>query len=92
GLALEEVRDFLMAIEDLPSIQVKGLMTMAALHSDAQASRPVFRKLAELRSTLLEDSFKNVQLDYLSMGMSQDFEVAIEEGANIVRIGSALFT
>lgn len=92
GLAVEEVRDFLMAIEDLPSIQVKGLMTMAALDSDAQSSRPVFRKLAKLRSNLQADSFKNVQLDYLSMGMSQDFEVAIEEGANIVRIGSALFT
>jgi len=92
GLAVEEVRDFLMAIGDLPSIQVKGLMTMAVLGSDPQASRPVFRKLAKLRSSLQADSFKNVQLDYLSMGMSQDFEVAIEEGANIVRIGSALFT
>lgn len=92
GLPLGEVRDFLMAIEDLPCLQVKGLMTMAALDSGAEASRPVFRKLAELRSSLRAESFRNVELDYLSMGMSQDFEVAIEEGANIVRIGSALFT
>ena len=57
----------------------------------AELSRPIFRELYSMQQQLSKNSYTNVELKYLSMGMSDDFEVAIEEGANIVRIGTALF-
>ena len=70
-------------IRSLKGLRVTGLMTMAPLDADPEQARPVFRKLRELRDRL--------GLEHLSMGMSQDFEVAIEEGATLVRVGTALF-
>ncbi len=67
----------------LPNLAVQGLMTIAPLTSDPEQARPVFRRLRELRDSL--------GLEYLSMGMTDDFEVAIEEGATMVRIGRAIF-
>jgi uncharacterized pyridoxal phosphate-containing UPF0001 family protein len=64
-------------------LEVKGLMTVAPLLADPERVRPVFRKLRSLRDSL--------GLEHLSMGMTDDFEVAIEEGATIVRIGRAIF-
>lgn len=66
-------------------------MTMAPLTGQAELSRPIFRELYSMQQQLSKNSYTNVELKYLSMGMSDDFEVAIEEGANIVRIGTALF-
>ena len=66
-------------------------MTMAALTEDVEQTRPVFRGLRELRDRLADLSPPSVPLAELSMGMSRDFEVAIEEGATILRIGSSLF-
>lgn len=77
--------------QSLPWVQLQGLMTMAAISEDAEASRGSFTELARLRERLLEQGIPAEQLRHLSMGMSQDFEVAIEEGATLVRIGSALF-
>jgi len=91
GLQAQEVDAFLQSAGDLANIKVLGLMTIAVQDSDTEASRPIFRELASLRNTLAHKKYSNVDLQYLSMGMSQDYEVAIEEGANIVRIGSALF-
>lgn len=70
---------------------IDGLMTMAPHHKDPELTRPVFRELSELRDQLQTISPKEVLLKELSMGMSGDFEVAIEEGATLVRIGSALY-
>ena len=75
-------------IDALDGLKVRGLMTMAPLADNAEASRPVFRELRELGERLgqvLPDA------DQLSMGMSRDFEVAIEEGATLVRVGEAIF-
>jgi PLP dependent protein len=74
----------------LPGIRIEGLMTMAPLVDDSEAARPVFRALRELRDEL---SVRCPQIEWrhLSMGMTNDFEVAIEEGATIVRVGSAIF-
>jgi pyridoxal phosphate enzyme (YggS family) len=72
----------------VPNVVIRGLMTMAPLDSDPESARPVFRALRELRDELRTPS---VPLPDLSMGMSGDFEVAIEEGATLIRIGSALF-
>ena len=73
----------------LPRLQVEGLMTMAPLVSDQEEVRPYFSQLRELRDRLVIQS--GSPLETLSMGMSGDFEVAVEEGATLVRVGSALF-
>jgi pyridoxal phosphate enzyme (YggS family) len=91
GLPADEVENFLNSVGELPALQILGLMTIAAQESQPEASRPVFRELAQLHRKLQRKNYHNVELKYLSMGMSQDYEVAVEEGANIVRIGSALF-
>jgi pyridoxal phosphate enzyme (YggS family) len=81
----------LTAIRELRCVQIRGLMTMAALSEDAEQSRPVFRELRNLRDQMREQVFQPHALDHLSMGMSQDYDVAIEEGATLIRVGSALF-
>ena len=74
----------------LPGIRIEGLMTMAPLVDDPEAARPVFRALRELRDELAMRC-PQAEWRHLSMGMTNDFEVAIEEGATIVRVGSAIF-
>lgn len=91
GLAPEDVESFLSSLGELPALRIKGLMTMAPEASNAEEVRPVFREMKELKLKLLKRQYDYVDLKYLSMGMSQDFEVAIEEGSNMVRIGSAIF-
>ncbi|MCY3946583.1 MAG: YggS family pyridoxal phosphate-dependent enzyme [Anaerolineaceae bacterium] len=73
----------------LPGLRVLGLMTMAPFVPDMEATRPVFRQLAALRAALARDL--HVPLPELSMGMTEDYPVAVEEGATIVRIGRAIF-
>ena len=74
----------------LPSLRVRGLMTVAPIAEDPEQVRPVFRRLRELMESL-RGRFGGVEWRHLSMGMSGDFEVAIEEGATLVRLGTALF-
>lgn len=74
----------------LPGLHIQGLMTMAPLVDDAEATRPVFRRLRALRNELRE-RYPTGAWQQLSMGMTNDFEVAIAEGATMVRIGSAIF-
>ncbi len=83
GFSIDEVIPAAQQIFKLPNLQVKGLMTIAPLTKNPEEVRPVFRKLRELRDQL--------GLEHLSMGMSDDFEVAIEEGATIIRLGRAIF-
>jgi PLP dependent protein len=75
----------------LAHVELQGLMTMAPLHPEAEHSRPFFRQLAALRQALVDDGIPGDSLRHLSMGMTQDFEVAIEEGATLVRVGTAIF-
>ncbi len=91
GIRPDEVRDFLLSIQGLNNISIKGLMTMAPIVDDKEMARPYFKILRDLFDELKAMKIRNADFKYLSMGMSQDFEVAIEEGANIVRIGTALF-
>jgi len=74
-----------------PNLQVRGLMTMAPVVEEPEAARPVFRKLRRLRDKLAKQ-FSLVTWSHLSMGMTDDFEVAIEEGATMIRIGRAIFS
>lgn len=83
GFMLSEVEQAVKKIGEMPNLEVQGLMTIAPWVENAEDVRPVFRQLRQLRDAL--------GLKYLSMGMSDDFEVAIEEGATLVRIGRAIF-
>ncbi|MBC7249786.1 MAG: YggS family pyridoxal phosphate-dependent enzyme [Anaerolineae bacterium] len=74
----------------LPQVRIEGLMTMAPIVPDPEDARPVFRGLRELRDELAH-KFPQIEWRHLSMGMTDDFEVAIEEGATMVRIGRAIF-
>jgi pyridoxal phosphate enzyme (YggS family) len=76
---------------DLPGLKVAGLMTIGAFLPDPEDVRPCFRRLRALRDEIEERVIPGVSMDHLSMGMTNDFEVAIEEGATIVRVGRAIF-
>ncbi|HBG16574.1 MAG TPA: YggS family pyridoxal phosphate-dependent enzyme [Firmicutes bacterium] len=91
GLAPDKVIDFYQKIMRMPGLTLSGLMTMAPYMSDPQGTRPVFQKLRILFERIKQEFNPGPQWRELSMGMSNDFEVAIEEGATIVRIGSAIF-
>ena len=91
GIKPEEVETFLKEISKFSRIRVRGLMTIAPIVEDKEEVRPYFRKLRELSKEIKSKNIKNVRMDYLSMGMSEDFEIAIEEGANMVRIGRGIF-
>lgn len=84
GFAPDEASSVVAKISHLPYLEIKGLMTIAPYVDNPDEVRPVFRRLRELRDSL--------GLEHLSMGMTDDFEVAIEEGATIVRIGRAIFS
>ncbi len=91
GLPPEETVQTVGKIAQLPNIHVRGLMTIGALSEDAAEVRNCFSKLRGLSELVEGQQFANVRMKELSMGMSSDFEIAIEEGATMVRIGSALF-
>ncbi|QGP92939.1 Pyridoxal phosphate homeostasis protein [Neomoorella glycerini] len=91
GLAPEAVIPFVREITGFTGLRLLGLMTVAPLVKEAEEVRPVFRRLAELRREVEALHLPGVDMHYLSMGMTNDFEVAIEEGANLVRIGTAIF-
>ena len=91
GLDEAELRDLLARARALPGVRVEGLMLLPPYTEDLEQVRPWFRRLRDLRDTLLGEGTPPEQLRELSMGMSHDFEVAIEEGATIVRVGSAIF-
>ena len=91
GLNPEEVIAFLQEVSVLPHVKIEGLMTIAPLGENPEDCRPYFRKLKELGEGVKAEDIENVKMVYLSMGMSNDFEVAIEEGSNMVRIGRAIF-
>ena len=90
GARCEELLGAVGKIVQLPNLRVDGLMTMAPLVADPEQARPVFRALRELRDEI-EARYSSLKLPHLSMGMTDDYEVAIEEGATFVRIGRAIF-
>jgi len=89
GVGLEETEFLLNALRELAGIQVEGLMTIGRWDPDPERSRAEFRSLAQLAERL--EALGGVRLRLLSMGMSHDFEIAVEEGANLVRVGTAIF-
>lgn len=92
GILPEAAEAFLERAAAYPKVMFAGLMTMAPLVADPEAARPFFRGLRELRDRLAPVFSERYELTELSMGMSNDYQVAVEEGATIVRLGSALFS
>jgi PLP dependent protein len=86
-----ELEELLIAAPRLESLIFRGLMTVPPFTDDPEGARPYFRKLRELRDTIASRKLAAVAMDQLSMGMSHDFEIAIEEGSTCVRIGTAIF-
>ena len=93
GFSAAELKAALPALKQLTNVRIEGLMTMAPFVDNPEETRPVFRAMHQLRAELQELAAQHdfVIGSHLSMGMTNDFEVAIEEGATIVRIGSAIF-
>jgi pyridoxal phosphate enzyme (YggS family) len=91
GTTGEGVLDLAAAVARLPHLRVRGLMTMPPFFDDPEQARPYFRELRRLGGLVAARKIVGVEMAELSMGMSGDFEVAIEEGATLVRVGSAIF-
>ncbi|MDD3758690.1 MAG: YggS family pyridoxal phosphate-dependent enzyme [Advenella sp.] len=91
GLAPEEVQGFIQALPAFSALRVRGLMTLALFSGEAERVRQCFVLLRTLRDRLRQSAPTDIDLNELSMGMSGDFEIAIEEGSTVVRIGQAIF-
>jgi pyridoxal phosphate enzyme (YggS family) len=91
GVSPGKTIDLVKAISTLKRVKIQGLMTMGPFSVNPNDSRPSFRQLADLKRRIEAEGIENVSMSHLSMGMTHDFEVAIEEGATIVRIGTAIF-
>jgi pyridoxal phosphate enzyme (YggS family) len=91
GLAKEEVVPFLEMVSNMPGIHVKGLMNIAPFFEDTEQVRPIFREMYQLFQELKERQIPGIDMEILSMGMSHDYQVAIEEGANMIRVGRSMF-
>ena len=88
GLPPEDLKDFLIELKNFDNINIQGLMTMAPWAANPEETRPFFRRLRELKEQI---DIPGIDLKILSMGMTNDYHVAIEEGANLIRVGTAIF-
>ena len=91
GVKVERALDLVKELSKLENVRIKGLMTMGPFSDNPNESRTSFRQLKELSNTIESVGIENVSMKQLSMGMTHDFEVAIEEGSTILRIGTAIF-
>ena len=91
GLKVNEVLSIIEEISKFPHIRIKGLMTIAPYVENPEDNRPVFARLRKLSVDIAEKNIDNVSVEILSMGMTNDYEVAIEEGATMVRVGTGIF-
>jgi PLP dependent protein len=86
-----DLEDLLLAAPRFGALEFRGLMTVPPFSEDAEGARPYFRRLREIRDTIARRKLAAISMDVLSMGMSHDFEVAVEEGSTCVRVGTAIF-
>lgn len=91
GLEPKDVKKFIEDIEKYGNINIRGLMTIAPHTNDEKVIRETFSGLRKLLEDIEKSNYKNVSMDYLSMGMTNDYKIAIEEGANIIRVGRKIF-
>ena len=91
GFRTEEVEAAVMKIKEFPHVHIKGLMTIAPFVSNSEDNREVFKKLYQLYVDIRSKNIDNVDMSVLSMGMTGDYEVAVEEGATMIRVGTGIF-
>lgn len=91
GVSFANAEEMVWQIAALPCLRIRGLMTIGLMSIDAERTRPYFQQLRELFEKLRAQEIPTVEMKYLSMGMSDDYLVALEEGSNMLRLGSALF-
>lgn len=91
GVSVDECEGLVLEIAKLPGVIIRGFMTVAPFVEDSEENREVFKKLKQLYVDIKSKNIDNTNIDCLSMGMSGDYEVAIEEGATYVRVGTAIF-
>lgn len=91
GITTDETLTLIREVAVLPHVHIKGLMTIAPFVDDPEENRPVFRSLYELSKTVAKEQIPDVSMEILSMGMTNDYMVAIEEGATMVRVGTGIF-
>ena len=91
GITTDETLALIREVAALPHVHIKGLMTIAPFVDDPEENRPVFRSLYELSKTVAKKQIPDVSMEILSMGMTNDYMVAIEEGATMVRVGTGIF-
>ena len=91
GMMPEEVPEMVEQISLLPHLQIEGLMTIAPFVDDPEKNRPVFQKLYQLSVDIKKKNIDNVNMSVLSMGMTGDYQVAVEEGATMIRVGTGIF-
>lgn len=91
GIERDRAISLVSEVANLTNLKVEGLMTMPPYFDDPEDARPYFKSLRELKGEIEKKRFENISMKELSMGMSNDFEIAIEEGATIIRVGTAIF-
>ena len=91
GMMPEDVEEMAGQIAALPHLQIEGLMTIAPFVDDPEKNRPVFRKLYQLSVDIKKKNIDNVNMGVLSMGMTGDYQVAVEEGSTMIRVGTGIF-
>ncbi|MGH7208063.1 MAG: YggS family pyridoxal phosphate-dependent enzyme [Nitrospiraceae bacterium] len=91
GFLPSAMPDALATLDGMPNLSVRGLMAIPPPSSEPETARPYFRRVCELARSLARPGLRRVRMEHLSMGMSQDYEIAVEEGATMVRVGTAIF-
>lgn len=91
GISVDEVLPFVQELSKFPHLRVNGLMTIAPYVENPEENRQIFRKLKKLSVDIEEKNINNINMSVLSMGMTGDYQVAIEEGATMVRVGTGIF-
>lgn len=91
GVYKEDLRPLLELTDELPNVCLRGLMLIAPNYDDVEQCRPLFHEMYEIFHKVKEFPFQTANITYLSMGMTHDYRIAVEEGANMVRVGTAIF-
>src|SRR5690625_2429549 len=91
GVAPEDTLGLIEQLVELDALNIKGLMTIGRLSADPEEARIYFQRLKAIQEQVKAQSYPGVEMDVLSMGMTKDYEIAVEEGATIIRVGTAIF-
>lgn len=91
GLKVSQVLPFVEDVLEFNNIRIRGLMTIAPYTDDKVIIRDVFRTMYKLKDKIISNNYEDLSIDYLSMGMTNDYEIAIQEGSNMIRVGTGIF-